>query len=305
MSGSGFRPYQWVVAARLFAAPASLVPVIFGTVAAVRLGEANFDPWRFAVAMTAMLLLHTGANMLNDVADYRRGLDREVQPGSGAIVRGYLTEREVLRGALLLLAAGCGLGLWLALRVGWTLLWIGLAGVILGAGYSWGLGLKYRGFGDVVVFTVFGLLAVQGAWVVQTKKWAWPPLLWAVPAGLHVAAILHANNWRDLMTDTSRGGFRTLAGYLGHARSYSYYVFLLFFPFVWVTILAFVPPPWGLPRTILLTWLSLPLAIGTCGRLAYRRRAEGSQTAPELDARTAQFGLLFGLLYSLGVFWSS
>lgn len=297
---------KWLVAARLFALPASTMPVVFGTTAAVTTGGVSFRPGLFLAALLAMVLLHTGANMLNDVQDFRRGLDREATPVSGAIVRGWLTDRQVLRAAVLLLAMGSLIGLGLAARVGWPLLWIGLAGVLIGVGYTAGPALKYHAWGDLAVFLDFGILGALGAWTVQTGRPILRPVLWAVPLSLLVVAILHANNWRDIATDRARAGITTVAALLGDRGSLGYYGFLLFSPFVLVTALVgagMLSPSlsWSLPWPTLAVWLSLPRALA-CWRKARQRRAlMHPMDFITLDGSTAQVNLFFGLLYSGGL----
>ena len=46
-----------------------------------------------------------------------------------------------------------------------------------------------------------GPVIVVGAYYVQTEAWAWEPFVASLPIGLLVAAILHANNVRDIEND--------------------------------------------------------------------------------------------------------
>lgn len=112
------------------------MPVFFGTSLAVVVGGARLDVLRFVLALAAMVILHSAANMRSDVFDFRRGLDTTTTPVSGAIIRGWLTDRQVARGSAVLFAAGLVLGLALAWMTGWILLVIGAAGVCIGALYS-------------------------------------------------------------------------------------------------------------------------------------------------------------------------
>jgi len=96
-----------VIAGRPWALPASTMPVLFGTSLAVVIAGAPFLGGRFLLALLGMVILHTAANMLSDVFDYRRGLDREVTPVSGALPRGWLSARQVLFGSVVLFALGC------------------------------------------------------------------------------------------------------------------------------------------------------------------------------------------------------
>lgn len=296
---------KWLVAARTFALPASTMPVVFGTAAAVTVGGAAFHPGLFAAALLAMVLLHTGANMLSDVTDFRKGLDREATPASGAVVRGYLSDKQVQRGAVLLLATGSVIGLWLASRVGWPLLWIGLAGVAIGVGYTLGPALKYRALGDLAVFLDFGILGALGAWTVQTGRLSWRPALWAVPMSLLVIGILHANNWRDIATDRERAGIHTVASLLGDRGSFVYYGALIFGPFIIVTALAAIgivrpDAACGMPWPALLVWLALPLALKLWGQARRRASPVHPTDFVALDGATARLNLAFGLLCTAG-----
>ena len=70
---------KWIIAIRPFALPASTVPVLFGTILAVTVGEVNFNWLRFIFAFIAMASLHSGANILNDVIDFRMNIDINVR----------------------------------------------------------------------------------------------------------------------------------------------------------------------------------------------------------------------------------
>ena len=112
------------------------MPVIFGTAAAVVIGNARFDVPLFLLSLLAMMTLHSAANMLNDVHDFRKGLDKEPTPVSGAIVRGLLTTEQVMKGAVVLLVVGSLIGLVIVWRVGLPVLYIGIAGLIIGVCYT-------------------------------------------------------------------------------------------------------------------------------------------------------------------------
>ncbi|HEX2695024.1 MAG TPA: prenyltransferase, partial [Acidobacteriota bacterium] len=215
---------KWLVAARPWALPASTMPVIFGTSLTVVIGGARLDAFRFLLALLAMMILHSAANMLSDVFDFRHGLDTEITPVSGAIVRGWLSGRQVAAGSAVLFAVGIALGLWLVKLTGPVLFYVGAAGVAVGASYTV---LKSRALGDLAVFLNFGILGSLGAWVVQTRSFSWLPVVWTVPMSMLVAAILHANNWRDSVSDSGRKVFTT-AFLLGDRGSLAYYGLLLF-----------------------------------------------------------------------------
>ncbi len=222
----------WWVAIRPFALPASTMPVVFGTVLAITIGEAQFHLWRFVGALLGMALLHTGANLLNDVFDFKKGLDDRVNPVSGAVVRGWISPRQGALASTLFFTVGAAIGIWLFLKMNMPILWIGGAGVLVGLLYSLGpMGLKYHALGDLAVFLNFGILGALGAWTVQSGEISWVPAVWAVPMSLLVIGIVHANNWRDIEGDKA-GGTRTIASLMGDHASEAYYGFLVFGPFL-------------------------------------------------------------------------
>ncbi|OQA29421.1 MAG: 1,4-dihydroxy-2-naphthoate octaprenyltransferase [Verrucomicrobia bacterium ADurb.Bin345] len=296
---------RWLVASRPFSFPASVTPVILGTVLAVTAGGAPFHPIRFLLAVFAIVSIHASANILNDIGDFRRGLDRTVVPGSGAVVRGFMTSREALAGALILLAAGSVTGLILVWLSGPALLWIGVAGVAIGVFYTAPpFGLKYRALGDVAVFSIFGILGTLGAWTVQTGRPSWIPAWWAVPIAMLVAAILHANNWRDIVSDRE-GRISTIASLLGDRGSLAYYGVLVFGAFGMVLLFIAVTrwprlgPP--MPLTAAIVLLAFPQAM-TLWRKARRRHAPEHPTDfVALDGATAQLNMIFGILYAAGL----
>jgi 1,4-dihydroxy-2-naphthoate octaprenyltransferase len=293
---------KWVIAARPWSLPASTMPVLFGTSLAWVIAGAPLHFGRFLLALLAMVVLHSAANMLSDVFDARRGLDRDVTPVSGAIVRGWLTGGQVAAGSILLFVIGSGVGIVLVLMTGRILLFIGGLGVLIGASYTF---LKYRALGDLAVFLNFGLLGSLGAWVVQTGSFSWLPVIWAVPQAALVIAILHANNWRDSVTDKERK-VTTVASLLGDTGSLLYYGGLLFGTMAYIIALVFVPRilPGRLtpmPYTFLLVVLALPKALGLWGRGLRRHAPRRPMDFIILDGATSQYNLVFGGLCILAV----
>jgi len=292
---------KWLVATRPWALPASTMPVIFGTSLAVVIGGAKLDPWRFLLALLTMMVLHSAANMLSDVFDYRRGLDTAVTPVSGAVVRRWLTANQVATGAIVLFLAGIAAGLWLAALTGTILLVIGAVGVAVGAGYTL---LKYHALGDLAVFLDFGILGGLGAWVVQTGTFSWIPVLWTVPMAMLVIGILHANNWRDIVSDSDRR-VRTFASILGDKGSEAYYAFLIFGSMAIIFGLMLIPRLWPplipMPWTFVVVLIALPKALSLWGRAKRRRAPRQPMDFVILDGATANYNLVFGLLCTAAV----
>ncbi len=293
---------KWLIAARPWALPASTMPVIFGTSLAIVIGKARFDAFHFILAFVGMVILHSAANMMSDVFDFKRGLDKMITPVSGAIVRGWITTKQATVGAIILFVLGSVIGIILVLKVGTILLIIGAIGVAIGVFYA---ALKYHAFGDLAVFLNFGILGSLGAWVVQTRTFSWIPVLWTIPMAMLVSAILHANNWRDTATDKEKKVI-TMAGLLGDKGSLGYYASLIFKPFIIIGIFIFGPRVISIqfpamPLTFLITVFALFNALKLWGRAKRRHEPREPMDFIILDGATAQHNLVFGLLCTAAV----
>ena len=152
----------------------------------------------------------------------------------------------------------------------------------------------YIGLGEIVVFLFMGPVIVLGSYFVMTQQVALAPVLLSLPIGLLVAAILHANNMRDLELDASKGK-RTLANILGRRASQWEYVSLVGGAYLLLLLL----PPLGIgPWWLLLALFTLPAA----RRMIERARHE---TAPKalnpLVRGTATLHERFGWLMIVGL----
>jgi len=78
---------------RPFAYTASVLAAALGAASARHSGyPVRWGP--FGVTLLGVLCFHTAAHLRNDCFDHRRGLDTQVLPTSGAVVRGWVTEKQ-------------------------------------------------------------------------------------------------------------------------------------------------------------------------------------------------------------------
>jgi 1,4-dihydroxy-2-naphthoate octaprenyltransferase len=283
------------------------MPVIFGTVLAYVYGGYEFKPLLFILSFIAMVILHSGANILSDIFDFQKGFDKVPNPSSGGVVRGYITIREAWIASVSMLILGTAIGLYLAWVSGPWLLAIGIGGLLVGTFYTTNtpLSMKYHGLGDLAVFLNFGILGSLGAYFVQSSTLSWIPVIWAVPMSMLVIAIVHANNWRDIQSDKV-GKIFTIASLLGDKSSLRYYGLMIYGPFVLVLLLILVPfflfPDMAaMPFTFLITMAALPLAIKLWRKALNRKHPTQPLDFIALDGATAQLNLLFGSLCTLAL----
>lgn len=215
--------------------------------------------------------------------------------GLGLILKqGYLTPQQVLIGAVGSFVIGSLIGLFLVSQTGWLILWIGLAGVAVAILYTAGpFALAYIGLGEIAVFIFMGPLIVLGTYYVMTEKTSDQTIIGALPIAFLVAAILHANNLRDLDADKVSGK-NTLAVRFGRRFAQGEYVVLTLGGLVMVVLLAILGQ---IPATSLLSLILLPETLRLC------RIATTSEDPKELHmvlVHTARLHKWFGAAYVVG-----
>ncbi len=288
----------WFQAVRAFSFTASAVPILVGSFLAWLEMDSGFNWGIFTIVLFAGVIFHAATNLISDYFDFIKGVDTKETYGSSRLLpAGMMTPRQVLWGSILLWAVGIGLGFWLVYLVGKPILILGIIGFIGGIFYTADpIGIKYKALGDPWVFVLMGPLMVLGAYIAQGLPFGWHVIWVSLPVGFLVAAILHANDFRDL-EDDARAGFKTLSIMGGRKFSAYQYYFLLVGAYVSVLIMVVtkVLSPWSL-----IVFVSLPISI----KLMKQINPNISGKTPALamvDVQTAQFHFLFGLLLSVSL----
>ncbi len=283
----------WWPTIRPWSYTAALIPVALGTVIAAYHG--SFNLLLFLLALIGSVFIQAGANLTNEYYDYRKGLDEVQEYGiGGALKRGLLQPGQVLAAAIISFAIGAFIGLYLVTVTGPFIFWLGLFSVACAFFYTAGpYPLSYIGLGEIAVFIFMGPIMVVGAYYVQLQEISIAVILASLPIGFLVAAILHANNLRDMDIDRQFGK-RTLATMLGRQGARIEYIVLVggtYLSLLLLIMLGFAP--WW----TLITLLTLPLALRTA-------RIATSETEPRalqpVLRQTAALHMRFGALFVIG-----
>lgn len=287
----------WIRATRPQYLPTSLVPGLAGALVAVGAGGADW--WLLPVALIALLLVHAGTDVCNEVEDAANGVDPpEKADNSKVFNTGLLSIEEGRRLYLALFAAAFGLGVGICLAQGPALLAYGIAGILGGLLYTAGpKPLKYAGLGDACIVVVMGPLLTQGAYTAITGDGFHAAAFWlGLVPGLLITAVLAGNNLSDLEGDRA-AGVRTLAVRVGFPRARALYLTAL------VAAFAAIPLLWAaglFGPAILLPLVLLPLALARA-RQARGARAAGEPALLTLAPQTAQLHLLACVLLCVAV----
>ena len=280
----------WFLACRPKTLSVSLSPVLVGSAIAWHDSGALLWLPLLAAALGAAFI-QIGTNLFNDVGDFLRGTDTPERLGpKRATAEGWLTPGKVKAGAWLSFALAFVCGIYLVWHGGWAIVAIGLASLAAGWAYTGGpKPIAYGPLGEVFVFIFFGLVAVGGSYYLQTFSLTATALAAAALVGIHAAAVITVNNYRDLDGD-ARSGKNTLAVRLGRPATRRIYAAEMLAPYVLLPLLAGLGWPGALPL------LSLPLAF----RLIHRFHHEAPGPAfNDILAATAGLQLVFALLLTL------
>jgi 1,4-dihydroxy-2-naphthoate polyprenyltransferase len=188
--------------------------------ASIAAADGVFAVDRFLVILVAALAIQVGVNFANDLADARSGADTEHRIGPTRAVAGGLIAAESMKlGIIAAFALAAAAGVYLIAVAGWVIAVIGVTSILAALAYTggpWPYG--YHGLGEVFVFIFFGLAATAGTRYVFDRTAPAAAWICGVVMGCFAAAILEANNIRDLETDRAAAK-HTLAVLLGRRRA--------------------------------------------------------------------------------------
>ncbi|WP_432355933.1 1,4-dihydroxy-2-naphthoate polyprenyltransferase [Sporosarcina sp. A2] len=238
---------MWWQLTRPHTLTAAFAPVFLGTMLALPFGRLDF--LLFAAMLLASVFIQMATNMFNEYYDFKRGLDTADSVGiGGTIVRNKVNPKTILNLALLLYGVSVLLGVYICMQTSWWLAVIGLISMAIGYIYTGGpYPIAYTPLGELFSGVVMGMLLVLIAFYIQTGTVTERAVLLSIPSVLLVAAIMMANNIRDLEGD-KLGGRKTLAILLGRTTAIRIQSGFFILAFAWIIALVLFGglTPWSL-----------------------------------------------------------
>jgi len=281
----------WWLAIRPKTLTISVAPVVVG--GALAWNDFHIlDPRPLAAALLGALAIQAGTNLYNDVADALRGGDQPMRQGPPRVTAlGWASPERVRRAALISFGLAALVGLYLAWLGGWPILALGVASLLCGWGYSGGpKPIAYTPAGEVFVIAFFGVGAVGGTYYLQTQSLSLGAVMAGIAVGSVAAAVLLANNYRDMEPDRLAGR-RTLAIRIGAEASKAAFALFVLAP------IALLALPLTGPHGGWLTLGALPPALRLIRRFAAEPRGPAFNA---ILASTARLQLLLAALVALG-----
>jgi len=277
-----------------------LVPVcVFAGVAMSLFEGYSFKPLYFALAFIGALFAHIAVNVLNEYSDYKTGIDFNTKPtpfsgGSKILVSGKLDAKKVFIFGLTCLAITAAIGIYFITVYKWTIVPVGVIGVLIVFLYTPYL-TRLSGVTEIVGPGLgFGLM-VLGTYVTQTGDYSAGAAVVSVVAGLLIADLLLINEFPDVEADKAAGR-KHLPIILGKTKAgIIYCVFLIG---AYIAIIAGAAAG-VLPWLALVGLLTLPLAFKAM-QAAVKHNNDMSKLVPALGADVITV-LVTPLLMSIGI----
>jgi 1,4-dihydroxy-2-naphthoate octaprenyltransferase len=209
---------KWLISTRAAVLIMTFLSAAIAGILAYQDGKFNLGYW--ALVAVGLVLSHATNNLLNDITDYSRGVDKDnyyrSQYGPQPLVHGLMNKRQMFTYAavtgLLALAAGVAL---VFLRGGLTLALMG-AGVFFVLFYTWPL--KYIALGEIAVLIVWGPLMIGGGYYVIAGAWDWNIVIASLPYALGVTGVIFGKHIDKCVMDKAKRIF-TLPVLLGEKTS--------------------------------------------------------------------------------------
>ena len=246
---------RWLIAVRAPVLVLTLSSALVG--GALAFGHPHADWIACAITLVGLLFAHATNNLLNDLTDYRRGVDDagyfRVQYGTHILAQELVSQREFLvyLGTTGAVAAVCCA--YLVILRG-EVLWIpALIGTVCLLFYTWPM--KQWALGELAVWLTWGPTMVGGAYAATTGAWSWHAAAIGAVYGLGPGAVILAKHVDKRAADRVKG-VRTLPVVLGSARSRRLTQIVIAAHFLGTIILvATGTSPW-----LLITFLAAPQA---------------------------------------------
>jgi 1,4-dihydroxy-2-naphthoate octaprenyltransferase len=295
---------RWLIACRSAVLVMTFLSCAIGVLLALRDGPVS--PVAAVICLIGLILAHAANNLLNDIVDFRKGVDTDNYYrslyGPQALEHGLLSPRQMFgyAGVTALIAFLCGV--YLTWQTGpRTLIFFGLGAFFL-LFYTWPL--KYIGLGEFTVIAVWGPLMIGGTYFVVTGGgWRWDIVWTSLAYALGPASVLFGKHIDKLEDDRARR-IRTFPVIIGEKAARGTVMFFCFLQYL-ILVLLIVAGKIGLSAA--LTLFAFPKLIWA---LKYFSRPRPKAPPPELPPNTWPlyfsavafvYNRRFGALFLLGL----
>lgn len=223
-------------ASRIQVIPIMLIPVVLGALGSY-VWDGTFHPLLLIITLIGSSAAHLFSNMINDLWDYRSGVDvaaKEteglISTNSGFLANGVMTVRTFSIMTWSLFGLGMLCAIILSIISGWWAFVLGLIGGMIAyfyVGPPLRFGYRGKGYSEIAILLSFGVLPIAGSYYVQTGTFDYRAILLSLPIGLLTTLILFNHHFLHWQAD-KQSGKNTLVVVWGEARALNFSRLLLF-----------------------------------------------------------------------------
>jgi 1,4-dihydroxy-2-naphthoate polyprenyltransferase len=209
---------KWLISTRAAVLIMTFISAAIAGLLALKAGQFNLGRW--ALLAVGLIFAHATNNLLNDLTDYRRGVDKDnyfrTQYGPQPVQQGLMTVRELMVYAIVTAAIALLAGIPLVVSGGWVAVGLLLAGAFFVLFYTWPL--KYIGLGEIAVILVWGPLMIGGGYFVITGHWDWNVVIASLPYALGPTTVIFGKHIDKIEQDRAKN-IHTLPVILGEKNA--------------------------------------------------------------------------------------
>lgn len=195
---------RWLISTRAAVLIMTFISAALAGIFAWRDGGFHFGRW--ALLVVGLIFAHATNNLINDLTDYKRGVDKNnyfrTQYGPQPLQQGLLTIRSLLVYIAVTGLIAVAAGVPLVVQGGSTALWLMVAGVAFVLFYTFPL--KYIGMGEIAVLIIWGPLMVGGGYFVITGAWDWNVVWASLTYALGPTTVLFGKHIDKLVADKAK-----------------------------------------------------------------------------------------------------
>jgi 1,4-dihydroxy-2-naphthoate polyprenyltransferase len=241
---------RWLIITRAAVLVMTLTSAVIAGMLTLIAGHGLFNGWRFALVIIGLVFAHATNNLVNDLTDYSRGVDKDnyfrTQYGPQPLENGLLSIRQLYAyiGVTGGIAAIAGLLLILTQSTAtpgspWVTLGLMAAGVIFVLFYTWPL--KYIAMGEITVFLVWGPLMIAGGFYAISGIWSWGAAAASIPYALATVTVIFGKHIDKRKEDAAKHIY-TLPVLFGETISRYLVLVMMALQYILPVILIFIIP---------------------------------------------------------------
>jgi len=267
----------------------------------------TFDIINFSVAFVGLIFAHASNNLINDLVDYKKGVDKNNYfrslYGVQLLEHNYTSTKTFYKYIAVSLIIASISGLFLIFRTDIITTAFFVSGLIFLIFYTWPF--KYIGLGEIVVLLVWGPLMIGGTYYVTTSgSWNWDVVYIALLYAIGPTTVLL---WKhtDKLKDDLKKKVYTLPVILKEKSSRYFTMSLWIIQYAMIGYYVYENNAWPL----LITLLAIPKLIFTFkvfGQPRPTEKPENNQTGWPLYLVSYAFiyNRLFSMLFFVGLLGS-